>query len=77
MAAPRLSRGGGPKTGFIEDNYPTASKAALEAVGYEVENGGNVGLVNGVFCERGVPARKDLCAMLADQRGAGLAASAR
>jgi gamma-glutamyltranspeptidase/glutathione hydrolase len=77
VGSPRFSRGGGPKTIFVEKDVGQASQTALQARGYALEPSPNLSQVNGAYCIKGLPTSEELCDIRTDWRGHGLAASAR
>ena len=77
VGSPRFSRGGGPKTVFIEKDVGQVSQAALQARGYALEPSPALSQVNGAYCLKGLPGDDHLCDIRTDWRGHGLAASAR
>lgn len=77
VGAPRFSRGGGPKTVFVEKDVGQDARAALEARGYALEETPSIGLLNAASCEKGLPRSAELCSIRTDWRGHGLAAAAK
>ena len=59
----------------VEDKTPTSIVNALRRRGHQVQTVGNIGRVNLIFCDTGIPAKAPFCGMRADSRGFGLASA--
>ncbi|MEP4887273.1 MAG: gamma-glutamyltransferase, partial [Alphaproteobacteria bacterium] len=74
VALPRAFNTGNPDITFVEATTPDAARAALDALGHNIEQVQSIGRVNGFFCPRGLP-RVQTCQFVKDPRSFGLAVS--
>lgn len=74
VASPRVFGTGSPDVSFVESAMPDGERAALSALGHNVEQMQSIGRVNGFFCPGGLP-RDQTCQFVKDPRSFGLAAS--
>ncbi len=79
LAAPRIypgGRGGAVETIYHEDQLDAAARGALSGRGHRLGAVPSLGIVNALFCARGLADAPETCALGADPRGLGLAAGA-
>ena len=74
VAAPRVHNGGDPDVTYFEPNLDGAAQSHLAAAGHTTAQIPYLGYVNVLYCPEGLPTKPLGCQMMADPRGAGLAA---
>jgi len=72
IAEPRLHHGGSPDAVFFEPTTATAVLEALRSRGHELRRSEALGRVNLFFCNDGLAASEQGCAVESDPRGWGL-----
>jgi gamma-glutamyltranspeptidase/glutathione hydrolase len=76
LAAKRLHHGGHPDLVYYEQGLADSVIRALKGRGHQVSATDSLGLVNIVYCARGLPPNPESCSVGSDPRGYGLATSA-
>jgi gamma-glutamyltranspeptidase/glutathione hydrolase len=76
LAAKRVYGSGDPDVVFVERGLSPAASQALVRQGHRIAETPSLGRVDAIYCPGGIPDQKETCAILADPRGFGLAASA-
>tara|TARA_R110002110_G_scaffold2756_1_gene13297 strand:+ start:38142 stop:39653 length:1512 start_codon:yes stop_codon:yes gene_type:complete len=74
VASPRMFGAGNPDVSFVENAMPDGERAALSALGHNVEQLQTIGRINGFSCPGGLP-RDQTCQFVKDPRSFGLAVS--
>ncbi len=73
LALPRLHHGGAPDRVAIEPGISAEARNGLASRGHQVVEVPEIGRVNAVYCQRGLPRAPELCRFENDRRGFGIA----
>ncbi len=73
MRAPRVHHGGSPDITYVEPEAAREDVQQLVARGHTMATTPTLGLVNVISCPGGMPRAKNLCSVMSDPRGHGIA----
>lgn len=74
VSAPRVHNGGDPDVTYIEPGFDANARGYLTALGHRIAETPVLGSASVLYCPYGLPTSPATCQMVADPRGAGLAA---